>query len=245
MSTVRVGIVVCTSIYLNIYRLRRGRRACRNVPARNVTGSGSLICGYDLISTNWLIGTPDTDDTEGYVRWRTCATSTKVPAEKRTSKRRTYVRARAVRDFQRANESPLLSPSPLSTFRVPFESLDRANSFESPFYPFVSLLFFFNPCRVTLLRRATLIRGNCTRKSEGEGCTGMWKRGINLRNSSFQLFVSLIVLNPQVVTSDETWMIVATCITLEKFKVFNSILISSPSENEIESKIPKLLNSAS
>lgn len=44
-------------------------RRCRNVPALNVASAsrGPLICGCDLISANWLIGTSDTDDTAMHV----------------------------------------------------------------------------------------------------------------------------------------------------------------------------------
>lgn len=38
---------------------------CRNVPAPNI--AGSLICGCDLISANWLIGASDTDDMATHV----------------------------------------------------------------------------------------------------------------------------------------------------------------------------------
>lgn len=113
------------------------------MPARNVTGSGSLICGYDLISTNWLIGTPDTDDT-GATYAGTRATAAKRPLrrgkdrgggkEKKKKKKKkrdvkgnedgrsrsalTY--ARAARAFPRGESAPPLELVPTCT-----RALDR------------------------------------------------------------------------------------------------------------------------
>lgn len=42
---------------------------------RVASGSGSLICGCDLISANWLIGAPDTKDTTMHADTRACGKS--------------------------------------------------------------------------------------------------------------------------------------------------------------------------